>query len=386
MAHRYISGAFCRKYAAARRFARHPKQQGGRLGDHTVTSAPARRAAPRMTRPEVSMKSLTPAAPPSRSIRRAPVAITVASVILGLAALLAPVHSAMASPQQAPNSRVVLDLPAGYQPSPLFAGFQNEELGVSFVILEVSLKAYDELAAGFSSTELAKRGLTDPETGTLGRSDSHIYMRARQRSPAGTYAKFVVLFRTADQTVLVSTNVPVAALEAETVKAEDIEKVLATARTVESTAVKDLYRLGYVGPFRQSGSFVGTSRLYTLDGVTDVDPADANRSALMVTPSLDRRPIDDREDLGKRLLAALSGYRDLKLRTARPFEAGGLPAIEIEGDALDTATGARVQIYQAMIYPQEGGYFRLLGFATAADAARLAPEFRRIAEGFVVTR
>src|SRR4029079_17152376 len=33
---------------------------------------------------------------------------------------------ALATPQQAPNSRVVLDLPPGYVPSPLFAVFQND--------------------------------------------------------------------------------------------------------------------------------------------------------------------------------------------------------------------------------------------------------------------
>ena len=167
---------------------------------------------------------------------------------------------------------MVLDLPAGYQPSALFSGFQNDELGVSYVILEVPAKAYEELAAGFASAELAKRGLTDAAKGTLPRSDDYIYMRARQKSPAGTYAKFFVLLRTHDQTVLISTNVPAAAINSGTVSVDDVERVLATARTVDVTAVKTLYRLGYLGPFREAGSFIGTSRLYTLDGRMEPDP------------------------------------------------------------------------------------------------------------------
>ena len=54
------------------------------------------------------------------------------TILLGMSAT--PVVTA--SPQQAPNSRVVLDLPPGYVPSPLFSGFQNDASGVSFIILE----------------------------------------------------------------------------------------------------------------------------------------------------------------------------------------------------------------------------------------------------------
>ncbi len=87
-----------------------------------------------------------------------------------------------ASPQQAPNSRVVLDLPPGYTPSPLFSGFQNDASGVSFIILEAPFGEYDKMAAGFSAEELAKRGITDAKKAELARTDPHVYMRAHQKS------------------------------------------------------------------------------------------------------------------------------------------------------------------------------------------------------------
>jgi hypothetical protein len=118
-----------------------------------------------------------------------------------------------ASPQQAPNSRVVLDLPSGYVPSPLFSGFQNDTSGVSFIILEAPVGEYDKMAAGFTAEELAKRGITNVQKAELARNDPHVYMRAHQKSAAGAYAKFFVLFRTADQTILVSVNVPERSLE-----------------------------------------------------------------------------------------------------------------------------------------------------------------------------
>src|SRR5689334_1400002 len=70
--------------------------------------------------------------------------------LLGMTAIFALGPApAEASQQQAPNSRVVLDLPPGYTPSPLFSGFQDEARGVSFVILEAPASEYDKMAQGF---------------------------------------------------------------------------------------------------------------------------------------------------------------------------------------------------------------------------------------------
>src|SRR4029079_17569800 len=99
-----------------------------------------------------------------------------------------------ATPQQAPNSRVVLDLPPGYTPSPLFSGFQDEASGVSYVILEAPVGEYDKMAQGFTPDELAKRGIKHVQQGQLSRTDPHVYMRAVQKSEAGLYAKYFVLF------------------------------------------------------------------------------------------------------------------------------------------------------------------------------------------------
>src|SRR5204862_328935 len=79
-------------------------------------------------------------------------ALPALALLLGMSAA-APVA---ATPQQAPNSRVVIDLPPDYAPSPLFSGFQNEALGVSFIILEAPAAEYDKMAQGFTPQELGK--------------------------------------------------------------------------------------------------------------------------------------------------------------------------------------------------------------------------------------
>jgi hypothetical protein len=305
---------------------------------------------------------------------------------LGLAVLLslASPTVAQAAPQQAPNSRVILDLPDGYTPSPLFSGFQNEALGVSFVILEAPVDQYDKMAQGFSHQELSTRGLADARPASLARSDPHIYMRARQESGAGTYDKFFVLFRTHDQTILVSVNVPAKDLEDGSVKPEEIAHVLATATTTEKADVRDLFSLSYLGPFKEAGTLVGTSKVYTLDGRLEPERRGETRSAFMVAPSLDKRPVAEPDKLAVALLTSLPGYKEVKPGEPQDIKVGDLDGVEVSADAVDADDGKPIRLYQTMLLGKDGGYFRLIGIATAGEAPDLEPEFPKIARSFAL--
>lgn len=292
--------------------------------------------------------------------------------------------SVLGAPQQAPNSRVVLDLPEGYVPSPLFSGFQDETRGVSLVILEAPADEYEKMLAGFTPQELAKRGIKDVKQVPLPRTDRHVYMRGMQSSEAGTYAKFFVLFRTNDQTILVSANVPAKALEDGSVTPEEIERILASAKTTEKAAVRDLFALNYLGPFKEAGTLVGTSKLYTLDGRLEPERTGQTRSAFMVAPSLDKRPIKDPEALAVALLGNLSGYKSIKVGEPQDVTIAGLDGVEAWADAVDEDDDKPVRLYQAMLMAKDGGYFRLIGIATPEDAARLQAEFPKIAQSFAL--
>jgi hypothetical protein len=278
----------------------------------------------------------------------------------------------------------VLDLPPAYTPSPLFAGFQNEAAGVSFIILEAPVDEFDKMAQGFTPQELAKRGITEVRAASLARSDPHVYMRARQESAAGTYEKFFVLFRTGDQTVLVSVNVPAKSVEDGSVTPEEIERILASAKTTEKPAVRDLFSLAYLGPFKEAGTLVGTSKVYTLDGRIAPEQRGETRSAFMVAPSLDKRPVADPEKLSTSLLASLPGYRDVKPGEPKEVKIGELDGVEVSAEAVDEDDGTPVRLYQTMLLGKDGGYYRLIGIATEAEAPALEAEFPKIARSFAL--
>ncbi len=314
---------------------------------------------------------------------RSPAAVGVVMLMMLTFAWLGTL-SAQANLQQAPNSRVVIDLPDGYEPSRLFSGFQNDTLGVTFVVLEASHAAYDGLVAGFDATSLRKRGITDVQRGKLARTDTHVYMRARQVSIAGSYAKFFVAFQTDDQSVLVSVNVPETALEAGSVRVGAIEAALATARTVQRNARQDLYRLTEHGPFKEAGTLVGTSKVLTLDGRLVPEQHGMARAAFIVAPSLDKRPVSDVDDFAVRLLQSLSGYRDINVGSPRVVEIAGLKGVEVEAQAINDTDQTPMRLHQTVLVAPGGGYFRLLGLTPEARADELMPAFEQIAAGFEV--
>lgn len=291
---------------------------------------------------------------------------------------------ATASLRQAPNSRVQLALPAGFEPAKLYSGFENEARGISFVIFEAPATAYREMAQGFTPETLAKRGILAAERGTLAREGDYVYLRARQSSTAGTYAKFFVLFATPDQTVLVTANVPETVIETGGMTRHDIEAVLASARTAAVADIKEIYKLGYMGPFKEAGRVAGTAKLYTLDGKLQRDSKADARAALIVAPSIDKRPIGNLEDTAKTLLQSLAGYRDVAPKPPVPVEIAGMRGVEIEAEAVEQQSSAKMLIYQVLLMAKDGGYYRLVGLAPREDADRLLPEFQRIAKGLVV--
>lgn len=299
-----------------------------------------------------------------------------------LAGLLACVATAAAKIEQAPNSRVLLDLPQGYVASSQFSGFQHESHGTSFVILEVPLKAYEELASGMTAEKLATRGIRDVARGKLGRSDEHVFMRGRQTSQAGDFIKFFVIFKGSDLSVLVSANVPAGAIIDGSVKAEEIEHVLASAATTDKRNVRDLYRLDYVGPFKEAGSFVGTSKIYTLDGKMEPERKGEARATFVVAPSLDLRPMADLAEFASRLIETLSGFSGLKAGEGRKIAIAGMDGIATEASATHAADGRAMRIYQVVLAGKDGGYYRLVGMTPADDADRLMPEIQRVAASF----
>lgn len=296
--------------------------------------------------------------------------------LLALLGLVAP--PATARVQQAPGSRVAIDLPDAYAPATQFSGFVNEALGVSLIIMEMPAQAYAQLAQGMTAEALATRGVRNAVAGTLNRQGQHVYMRGGQASPAGEVAKFILVIGDTTATALITANVPQAALDQGKLTVGAIEQALASA-TMAATAppARDLFRLSYMGPFKPAGSALGTARMYDL-GNKGKGPL------LVIAPSIDRRPITDLEGHAERVIATIAKLKDVSITGRRSLQVSQQPAIELTATAKDATTHAEQLVYQVVVTAKEGGYLRLVGQAPIADQEKMLPEFRRIVEGLEI--
>lgn len=291
--------------------------------------------------------------------------------------------SASARVEQAPSSRVALDVPGGFTPARQFAGFVNEAAGTSVVVVEVPGAAYEQLATGLTPQALATKGIAKAEAARLARPEPYIYMRGEQMARQGAVAKFLLVFRDKDVTALVTANVETAALERGAMTVADVERILASSTIAASAApARELFRLGYLGRFRHAGTILGTTHAYTLDGKLEPSRKGEKRAIVIVAPSLDDRPIADPAREAETLLAGLPGLLETQVVGRRPIKVAGMDAIEIVADAKEKDVTGGVAVLQVLITPKSGGYYRIVGQVPAADKEVLLPEMRRIVESF----
>lgn len=309
------------------------------------------------------------------------------ATLLWLVALLAvlPAHlraEAAATSTQAPNSRVVLDLPATYAPAKLYSGFEDENRGISIVILEAPAAAYEAMANGFTPDRLATRGVVEARKHDLARAGDHLYMRGKQRAPVGLYEKFFLLFPGDGLTVLVSVNVPAPTLAADPAIAAEIEAILKSARTASTVTRSDLFELSDRGSFKEAGTLVGTSKVFTRDGRLEPETPGEQRSVFIVAPSIDKRPVPEAEAFARRLIESVTGYTKLTVKPAESVTIDGIDGVRLTAEAEDTKTGRPFVLHQTFLPASGGGYYRMLGIAPADEADATLAEFDRLAAGF----
>ncbi len=284
--------------------------------------------------------------------------------------------------RQAPGSRISLAVGDRFALSDRFAGFVHDESGTSIVLVELPKEAFDRLRKlGNAQNALAAQGVEDARQLRLpNRTGEYIYLRGAQNTSLVEYAKYVLIFPNHDVTAMVTANIPRAALTAGLMSGPEIEAILASAVVQLNTPDSlKLFKLGYLGPFEEDLSILGTTKAYRLKS-TESD--NGLKPIFLVAPSLSQAPIPKLAFFAERSFNDIDQVRDKKLEEIRSFEISGLSAVEAVGSGNDVRSGVPMLIYQVVIEARHGGYFRIIGLARHNSRDRLLPEFRAITRSF----
>jgi hypothetical protein len=290
---------------------------------------------------------------------------------------------ANAKVMQAPGSRVSIDLSDSFKSAAMFAGFIEILSSAAVVVRELPSEDYESVAAGFSAKALAKKGLTDVKTLKLQRLDQHLSLTAIQKHTRAVYERFILVFKNTNNTAIVTFNVPQSAFAEGQIKRAHILKALASAKLEPKAAPsRDLFKLGYTGPYSLVGAPTGTSRTYTEKG--DKSPK-ATRNIIVIAPSLNRLPVKNIHEFSQYAIRQLKTIRIIKTEGTKDLQIAGISGHEIKVAAMRSPSKTPVIVQQLMLAPKTGGYYRLLAITKQADAHRLVPEIDKMFASFKAT-
>lgn len=312
----------------------------------------------------------------------APLRRVAAVAVLALCGLAG---GAKAEIKQAPGSRVAMDVPANFTPSGRFSGFVDETNGSSFLVVEMPGVAYDQLKTiGDQKDALAQKGLDDAKVAQLpGRTGEYVYIVASQKTPAGTYAKHILVAREGDVTAMITANIPEKALAEKTVTAEQVERALVSVSVKSEVAEsRELFSLGYLGPFKPSLSMFGSSKAYSLTGkVPEHGSQGADEPILVVAPSIDKTPIADVNQAARHFFDNFAGITGQVIKAEKEVAIAGLKGRQIVGEG-SNPKAERTGIFVLLLAGEKGGYYMIAGSARSADMGAYLPEFEKIAASF----
>jgi hypothetical protein len=310
-----------------------------------------------------------------------------AFILIFILSLLLPKYGSAEPLRQAPNTRVAMAVDKAFVVSNQFTGFVDKDSGAFIDIVEKSASAYGELKklAEQPYRVLTRKGITNIENALLSRNGEYVYIVGRQKTPTGTYVKFLLIMREKGVTAMITTHIPEIALRRGQISRTQIERMLSTATVQkEGKGPARLFRLDYLGSFKEVHGFLGVSRVFSLNGYLPdrSNAADDLAPLVVVTASKNKKEIGDLHGEAFNFFKKLSGFKEHEVISAGRMSAGGLEGYTISGEARDIRMGTKKAVYIAMFARRIGGYYVLVAYCPLTDANVYLPEFERMATSF----
>jgi hypothetical protein len=317
--------------------------------------------------------------------------LALSSFVVVAIALLAPISQAQAVIRQSPDGRVAIDLGDAFTPSDRFSGFVDQSTGASFAVIELPAAAYDKLKTIPDSEEaLANEGFSGTQKAALkGREGTYIYLVGKQNTPAGEVTKFVLIFTQSDVTGLIVANVPQAAIDAGKYSRDGVEATLATATVRETTPAPsaELFRFGYLGPFKEAFDHGGMTKAYNISGAQPHSGENrlVKESMLLVSSSIHGDAIDAKAEASKAFMQ-LGGAKEKHIDAEKEITVGELKGYQITGEVTDAASGGKIAIDLVLLSGEPFGYFMFLGSVPIADKEKMMPEVEKVIASFELVK
>lgn len=250
------------------------------------------------------------------------------------------------------GTHVIVTPPAGFVVADRFPGFMSEETGSSVMVSELPAP-FAEVTKDFSAPGFKKQGMTllSQVKMSYGAHDG-LLISASQAARGIDWLKWMGVFGDSKVTYIVTATFP---KEAEAELSDLLKKSVMGAR-VSSINVDPLDALTFrVSPTNdmKMAKVIGNGVLFSKGGIF---PAKSIETPIFVVGASASKglAISDKKVFAEARLLKIATIKDVRVKGTAPITVGGLDGFESTADAVDADGGAKMLIYQVVLFDADG--------------------------------
>jgi hypothetical protein len=294
------------------------------------------------------------------------------------------------SPQQSiPDNQLVdfpevglaIPKPNGFEKAASFYGFQQASSSSSVLLSKVPAP-FSEIRKSINKNRFAKEQLSLISQQPIKISNKNgLLLKVEQSVFSQKVQKWIVVFGDDKNTYWITA----AFLQEDAPKLSEPLKKVVLAVTISSskpsvTSLPFTIKAVEGLTIAQSLSGLGKAVGFTKDGqIPQTSPQDP---IFIVAPSLGNVLVVDRQKFADRRLYQYRGTKINSIKSRKEISIDNLSGWEMEATAQDQKTKTPLQLYQIMLFPQQGGYVLMTGIVGAKQADVYLPKFKAIAQTY----
>jgi hypothetical protein len=263
------------------------------------------------------------------------------------------------------GTNIYLIPPAGFAPSKTFKGFQNPTNPSSMIMVLELPAPYSEMEKGFDKDKMAKSGMnvTSKEEINLNGTKGML-LEIEQEANATTFSKTILVFENGNSTTMIN-GVYVKGLPIGKLITESIKSTFFNAQVKRDARAALDYTVDETVGNLKFNHVLGNGLLINRDGKIPTQSLD--KVSLITDRSFAKVKIDNKK------LFCLTRLRKISEKF-EIVEEKGLNEITLDGlkgyEVYAKNTSENKDIYQAIVFEEDGGYYLFVGqYATENPAA-----------------
>jgi hypothetical protein len=280
-----------------------------------------------------------------------------------------------------PEVGLVIPKPNGFEKALSFHGFQQATSSSSVLLSKVPAP-FSEIRKSINKNRFAKEQLSLISQQPIKISNKNgLLLKVEQSVFSKKVQKWIVVFGDDKNTYWITA----AFLQEDAPKLSEPLKKIVLAATISSskpsvTSLPFTIKAVEGLTIAQSLSGLGKAVGFTKDGqIPQTSPQDP---IFIVAPSLGNVLVLDRQKFADRRLYQYRGTKINSIKSRKEISIDNLSGWEMEATAQDQKTKTPLQLYQIMLFPQQGGYVLMTGIVGAKQADVYLPKFKAIAQTY----